>query len=71
MNVTVTNTTAPSDLRIFPSDVNPPNASDLNFVAGQTVPNLVVVKLGPDGYIGIYNAGGSTDVIVDVLGWYN
>ncbi|TMD88947.1 MAG: hypothetical protein E6I78_00035 [Chloroflexi bacterium] len=71
LNVTVTNTTAPSDLRIFPSDVNPPNASDLNFVAGQTVPNLVVVKLGPDGYIGIYNAGGSTDVIVDVLGWYN
>jgi hypothetical protein len=71
LNVTVTNTTAPSDLRVFPSDVNPPNASDLNFVGGQTVPNLVVVKLGPDGWIGIYNSGGLTDVIVDVLGWYN
>ncbi len=72
LNVTVTNTTAPSHLTIFPSDaVNPPNASDLNFVAGQTVPNLVVVKLGADGKIGIYNAGGSTDVIVDALGWYN
>jgi hypothetical protein len=73
LNVTVTNATAPSHLTLFPSDAatQPPNASDLNFVAGQTVPNLVVVKLGAGGKIGIYNAGGSTDVIVDVLGWYN
>jgi len=73
LNVTVTNTSAPSDLRLFPSDATPqpPNASDLNFVAGQTLPNLVVVKLGADGKIGIYNAFGSTDVIVDVLGWFN
>jgi hypothetical protein len=71
LNVTVTNNTAPSHLTIFPSDATRPNASDLNFVGGQTVPNLVVVKLGADGKIGIYNAGGSTDVIVDVLGWYN
>lgn len=73
LNVTVTNTTGPSDLRLFPSDASPqpPNASDLNFVAGQTVPNLVVVKLGADGKVGIYNSGGQTDVIADVLGWYN
>jgi hypothetical protein len=73
LNVTVTNTTGPSDLRLFPSDASPqpPNASDLNFVAGQTIPNLVVVKLGADGKVGIYNSGGSTDVIVDVLGWFN
>jgi Viral BACON domain len=73
LNVTVTNASAPSNLTLFPSDaaMQPPNTSDLNFVAGQTVPNLVVVKLGADGRIGIYNAAGSTDVIVDVLGWYN
>jgi Viral BACON domain len=71
LNVTVTNTTAPSHLTIFPSDAARPNASDLNFVAAQTVPNLVVVKLSADGKFGIYNAAGSTDVIVDVLGWYN
>jgi hypothetical protein len=73
LSVTVTNATAPSNLRLFPSDAvtQPPNASDLNFVAGQTVPNLVVVKLGADGKVGIYNAFGSTDVIVDALGWYN
>jgi len=69
----VTNASAPSNLTLFPSDaaMQPPNTSDLNFVAGQTVPNLVVVKLGADGKIGVYNAAGSTNVIVDVLGWYN
>jgi hypothetical protein len=73
LNVTVTNASAPSNLTLFPSDAptQPPNSSDLNYVAGQTVPNLVVVKLGADGKIGIYNAFGSTDVIADVLGWYN
>ena len=73
LNVTVTNASAPSNLTLFPSDaaMQPPNTSDLNFVAGQTVPNLVVVKLGADGKIGVYNAAGSTNVIVDVLGWYN
>jgi len=38
---------------------------------GQTVPNLVVVQLSPDGKIAIYNALGATQVIVDVLAWYS
>ncbi len=45
--------------------------SDLNWTAGLTVPNLVVVKVGADGKIDIYNLAGSTDVIADVVGWYN
>jgi hypothetical protein len=72
LNVTVTNPTAPSHLTIFPADLAQlPNVSDLNVVAGLTVPNLVVVKLGANGKIGIYSRYGSTDVVVDVLGWYN
>jgi hypothetical protein len=47
-----------------------PVASDLNFVGGQTVPNLVVVKVGTDGKINIFNAFGSAHVVVDVVGWY-
>ena len=46
-----------------------PIASDLNWAPGQTVPNLVVVKLGADGKIAIHNGFGSTDVIVDVFGY--
>ena len=35
-----------------------------------TVPNLVVVQLGSNGKIDLYNHAGSSDVIVDVMGWF-
>ena len=72
LNVTVTDTSTGSFLRVFPGDANPvPQTSDLNWRAGVTIPNLVVVKPGADGRIGLYNLAGSTDVVVDVLGWYS
>ena len=70
LNVTVTNTTAASYLTVWPSDATQPTASDLNWTPGLTVPNLVVVKVGSDGKIKLYNPAGSTDVIIDVVGWY-
>jgi hypothetical protein len=72
LNVTVTDTSAASYLTLYPSDATgQPLASDLNWTAGLTVPNLVVVKLGADGKVAIFNGAGSTDVIADVVGWYN
>jgi Fibronectin type III domain len=70
LNVTVTNPTAGSYLTVWPDGTIAPLASDLNYVAGQTVPNLVVVKLGADGSIDLFNAAGTTDVVVDIVGWY-
>jgi hypothetical protein len=70
LNVTVTGTTKPSVLTVWPSGETQPTASDLNWSAGQTVPNLVVVKLGSDGSIELFNAVGSVNVVVDVMGWY-
>ena len=70
LNVTVTGATAASDLAVWPDGSSRPNASDLNFAAGQTVPNLVIVKLSASGQIDIANDFGSTHVIVDVVGWY-
>jgi hypothetical protein len=70
LNVTATAPTTASDLVIWPDGTTMPNASDLNFVGGQTVPNLVVVKLSPTGAIDIFNAFGTVHVIVDVVGWY-
>jgi hypothetical protein len=51
------------------------NTSDLNLVAGATLPNLIVVQLsttaGPnDGCIDILNATGSVNAIIDVEGWF-
>jgi hypothetical protein len=70
LNVTVANPNAASDLVAWPAGASQPLASDLNFVSGQTVSNLVVVELSPAGQIDIFNAFGSTNVIVDVVGWY-
>lgn len=70
LNITVTDTTAPSFLTLWPDGTTQPLASDLNWVAGDTLPNLIVVKLGANGSIDFYNGFGMTDVIVDVVGWY-
>jgi hypothetical protein len=70
MNVTVTNPTAASYLTIYPAGASQPLASNLNFSAGQTVPNRVMVKLGTNGQVTIFNSGGSVDVIADVNGYF-
>jgi hypothetical protein len=70
LNVTATNPSAASYLSVWPGGTTRPLASDVNYVAGQTVPNLVVVKLGADGSIDLFNAAGTTDVVVDIVGWY-
>jgi hypothetical protein len=71
MNVTVTNTSASSFLTLWPDGTTRPVASDLNWVAGQTVPNLVIVQLGANGMVDVYNLQGNTDVVMDVVGWYS
>ena len=71
LNVTVTNPTAGSYLTLWPTGATQPVASDLNFVAGLTVANKVIVKIGANGQVDVFNAAGSTQVIVDVVGWYN
>ncbi len=71
LNVAVTGPTATSFLSVFPAGEALPMASNLNFVAGQTVPNLVTAKLGAGGRLSLYNASGTTHVIADVAGWYD
>jgi subtilisin family serine protease len=70
VNVTVVSPTASNYVTVYPSGTPKPNASNINFVAGQTIPNMAIVKVGNDGKIAIYNEGGSTQVIVDVVGWF-
>jgi outer membrane protein assembly factor BamB len=70
LNITVTNTSAASYLTAWPDQSPRPLASDLNWTAGQTIPSLAVVELSSAGELDLYNAAGTTDVIVDVAGWY-
>ena len=69
LNVTATNPTTPGFLTVFPTGAAQPSTSSVNFVAGQTVPNRVIVPVGSGGQVSIYNGAGSVDVVVDVGGW--
>jgi hypothetical protein len=69
-NVTAADTTYDSFLTVYPDQPPPPTASDLNWVAGQVVPNLVTTKLG-NGALAVYNHLGQVDVIVDVFGYWS
>jgi uncharacterized protein (DUF1501 family) len=68
LNVTVTQPTDGSFLTVWPAGDTRPNASSVNMVPGQTVPNMVLARVGTDGKISIYNNSGSTHVVVDVIG---
>jgi hypothetical protein len=70
LNVTVTEATAVSFLTAWPAGAARPLTSNLNYAGGDTVPNLVVVKVGTDGKVNLYNYAGSAHVIADVAGWY-
>jgi Bacterial Ig-like domain (group 3) len=70
MNVTATNPTAAGYVTVWPSDLGQPLASNLNFLPGQTVPNLVITKVGSTGSAALFNSAGNTDLIADVMGWF-
>ncbi|HVL06442.1 MAG TPA: hypothetical protein VM388_10670 [Acidimicrobiales bacterium] len=71
LNVTATDVTATeSFLTVFPTGAPRPLASSLNMLAGQSVPNLVLARVGAGGKVSIYNNAGTTAVVADVQGWY-
>ena len=70
LNVTVTGTTASSNLRIWPKGLGLPTVSSLNWQAGWTVPNAVTVKVGDGNQVSIYNNNGQAHVVIDVVGYY-
>jgi hypothetical protein len=71
LNVTATNVSgAESYLTVWPSGSSRPLASNLNFIQGQTVPNLVIARVGAEGRISIYNNVGNVDVVADTQGYF-
>lgn len=69
MNVTATNTTADGFVTAFPCGQDPPRASNLNFRANQTRPNLVTVKVPSDLRVCFF-ASAATHLFADLAGWY-
>jgi hypothetical protein len=70
LDVTAISPSATGHLIVYPAGTTRPGVADLSFGAGQTVTNLVVVKLN-GGKISFYNAdGGTLDLAADVVGYY-
>ena len=70
LNVTVTAPTGASFVTVFPAGLSLPTASNVNFVPGQTVPNMVIVRVGANGQVALFNNAGTAHLVVDVLGWF-
>jgi hypothetical protein len=68
LNVTVTEVLADGFATVYPCGARP-NASNLNFTIGSTVPNLVVAPLDAEGRVCVHVTG-EAHAIVDVMGWF-
>jgi hypothetical protein len=68
-NVTATEPTHVGYLTVWPADRARPTASNLNFTPRQTVPNLVISAVSPDGAIKVFAPYGTTHVVIDVVGY--
>jgi hypothetical protein len=73
LNVTVTSPTCAAYLTVFPAGEAVPPSSNLNYAAGQTIANLVIVGVGNGGQVSFDvppACSGTIQVIADVQGWY-
>ena len=70
LTITAAQPTTAGYITVWPSGTARQSTSNLNFLAGQNIPNLVVVPVGADGKIRLYNgSGGTVHLIADVSGY--
>ncbi len=69
LNMTAVNARTAGFATVYPCGQPRPRASNLNFAAGQTIPNLVIAKPGTGGKVCIYSDT-TIDVLADVSGYF-
>lgn len=69
LNVTAVSPDGGGFATVFPCGQAVPNASNLNYVAGDVVPNAVITKLGAGGKVCVYTYA-TTDLLVDATGYF-
>ena len=72
LNFTVVSPTDFGDLRVYPAGLAMPQTSSINFRPGKVQANNEVVSLGTSGAISVQcdMASGSTNLLIDVSGYY-
>ncbi len=69
LNVTVTGPQSNGHITIFPCDQTQPDASNLNYVAGQTIANSVTANVSASGTVCAFTTT-PTELIIDVQGFF-
>jgi hypothetical protein len=69
-NVTVTGAVGGGFITVFPMGTTMPNASNVNFNTGQTVPNLAIAQSN-SGVSFYSNASANVQLIVDLSGYFS
>jgi Thrombospondin type 3 repeat len=69
LNVTVTGAQGDGFVTAWPCGTAMPNASSLNFVSAQTIPNAVISKIGAGGKVCLYTTA-ATFLLADINGFY-
>jgi hypothetical protein len=69
VNVTAVSPAAAGFITVWPCGTTRPTTSNVNFLAGSVVANSVVAPLGAGGSVCV-SSDQTTDVLVDVLGWF-
>jgi uncharacterized protein (DUF1501 family) len=70
LNLTAVEPTADTFVTVYPGASALPTASNLNAVAGQIVPNMVLARLGPEGDVMLFNYAGTVDLVADITGYF-
>ena len=69
LNLTVTEPDEDGFATAYPCGEDPPLASNVNFLAGQVVPNLVIAKPGTDGQVCVVTSV-AAHIVADLQGWF-
>ena len=68
-NVTAVDVTQTNYFTVYPGST-PPATSNLNARPGRPVPNLVVMGIGSNGCVDVFNSHGTAHCLVDVFGYF-
>lgn len=71
LDVTTTNSTAAVSMTVWPTAEARPNVTHHVTQVGKNISNMVFTELGDGGRVNLYIPGGSTDVIVRVVGYFS
>lgn len=69
LNVTAIHPDAAGFLTVYSCDAAVPTASNLNFVAGDVISNLVIARVSAVGQV-CFKSSQTTDLVVDVTGYF-